>query len=134
MDGAKQDLLTTTASAGCALTSEGTGAAGAVATRLDERSGANHARWEFEDRKTLLYALVGNDFGPDPQTRLDEIRQYKKNEAKFLLDALKPTAKDRVIDLGSGFGFIARVVAPLVERVWFLDISNEFLECAKEEL
>jgi hypothetical protein len=28
--------------------------------------GVDHAKWEFNNRKTLLYALVGNDFGPDP--------------------------------------------------------------------
>jgi len=32
---------------------------------LEEVSGANHSRWEFNNRKTLLYALVGNDFGAD---------------------------------------------------------------------
>jgi len=137
MDGARRDLATKsgiTATTGT-VTSAGSGTEGAaVAKALDERAGADHARWEFRDRKTLLYALVGNDFGPEPETRLDEIREYKKNESKFLLDALKPNACDRVIDLGSGFGFIARVVAPLVERVWCLDISSEFLECAKEEL
>jgi 2-polyprenyl-3-methyl-5-hydroxy-6-metoxy-1,4-benzoquinol methylase len=109
-------------------------AMGAATAKLAEADGANHSRWEFKDRKALLYALVGNDFGPDPETKLHEIREYKKNEARFLLDALKPTTKDRVIDLGSGFGFIARVMAPLVERLWCLDISGEFLECAQNEL
>lgn len=103
-------------------------------TRSAKDKGANPSKWEFRDRKALLYALVGNDFGPDPESRLDEIREYKKNEAKFLLQALELRAQDRVLDLGSGFGFIARVTAPLVERLWCVDISNEFLECARQEL
>src|SRR5882762_900253 len=106
----------------------------AASLPLEKLSGANHANWEFRDRKTLLYALVGNDFGPDPESRLDEISEYKKNESKFLIDALALKPTDRVIDLGSGFGFIARVTAPLVDRLWCLDISNEFLDCARQEL
>jgi 2-polyprenyl-3-methyl-5-hydroxy-6-metoxy-1,4-benzoquinol methylase len=92
------------------------------------------ARWEFNNRKNLLYALVGYDFGMDPESRLDEIRAYKKNEAKYLVDSLKLTPRDRVVDLGSGCGFIARVVAPLCERVHCLDISGEFLDFCREEL
>jgi len=42
---------------------------------------ANHSRWEFNNRKALFYALVGSDFGPDPESRLDEIREYKRNQA-----------------------------------------------------
>ena len=92
------------------------------------------ARWEFNDRKKLLYALVGYDFGPDPESRLDEIRAYKKNEAKFLIDALKPQPTDRILDLGSGCGFVARAFAPLCERLFCVDISGEFLNFCKEEL
>jgi len=99
-----------------------------------EAGGANPSKWEFRDRKKLLYALVGNDFGPDPESRLDEIREYKRNEAKFLLQTLGLKPQDRLLDLGSGLGFIARVTAPLVERVWCVDISNEFLEGARQEL
>src|SRR5437588_7609479 len=106
----------------------------AVFPSLQESGGANHARWEFNNRKALLYALVGNDFGPDPESKLDEIREYKKNEAKFLIQSLNLKPHDRVLDLGSGFGFIARVVAPLVEHLCCLDISSEFLNCAKQEL
>ncbi len=114
--------------------SNSSGLASDAARSLEQASGANHSRWEFNNRKTLLCALVGNDFGPDPESRLDEIREYKKNEAKFLVQSLNLQPHDRVVDLGSGFGFIARVIAPLVERVWCLDISSEFLECAKQEL
>ncbi len=92
------------------------------------------ARWEFNDRKKLLYALVGYDFGPDPESKLDEIRAYKKNEAKFLIDALKPQPTDRILDLGSGCGFVARAFAPLCERVYCVDISGQFLDFCKEEL
>ena len=44
----------------------------------EEASGANHSRWEFNNRKTLLYVLVGNDFGADPESRLDEIRENQQ--------------------------------------------------------
>ena len=92
------------------------------------------ARWEFNDRKNLLYALVGYDFGMDPESRLDEIRAYKANEAKYLIESLHLERHDRVLDLGSGCGFIARVVAPLCERLHCVDISAEFLDFCKDEL
>jgi 2-polyprenyl-3-methyl-5-hydroxy-6-metoxy-1,4-benzoquinol methylase len=110
------------------------GGAGGGAPGSGTDGGASPAKWEFRDRKKLLYALVGNDFGEDPEARMEEIREYKKNEAKFLLEVLKLDRRDRVLDLGSGFGFIARVAAPLVERVTCVDISGEFLECARSEL
>jgi 2-polyprenyl-3-methyl-5-hydroxy-6-metoxy-1,4-benzoquinol methylase len=92
------------------------------------------ARWEFNDRRNLLYALVGYDFGMDPENRLDEIRRYKANEAKYLIDSLNLQPQDRVLDLGSGCGFIARVVAPLCKQLHCVDISAEFLDFCREEL
>jgi 2-polyprenyl-3-methyl-5-hydroxy-6-metoxy-1,4-benzoquinol methylase len=95
---------------------------------------ADSDNWEFQNRRTLLYALVGFDFGPEPETRLDDIRKYKANESKFILDTLALTPTDRVLDLGSGFGFVSRNVAPRCERVFCADISREFLACCREEL
>jgi GT2 family glycosyltransferase/glycosyltransferase involved in cell wall biosynthesis/protein-L-isoaspartate O-methyltransferase len=91
-------------------------------------------RWEFGDRKKLLYALIGYDFGSDPESRLDEIRASKLHEAQFLIQALAPQPSDRILDLGSGCGFIARAFAPLCERLFCVDISSEFLAFCKDEL
>jgi ubiquinone/menaquinone biosynthesis C-methylase UbiE len=90
--------------------------------------------WDFVEKRELLYALVGYDFGMEPETKLDEIRVFKKKESAFLLHALKFTPEDVVLDLGSGCGFIARVVAPLCRQIYCLDISSEFLRFASEEL
>lgn len=90
--------------------------------------------WDFVEKRQLLFALVGFDFGQEPETKLDEIRDYKKKESAFLLNTLKPTKDDVVMDLGSGCGFIARVMAPLCKEIYCLDISNEFLRFAREEL
>jgi len=91
-------------------------------------------RWEFGDRKKLLHALIGYDFGPDPESKLDEIRASKLHEARFLLQALAPQPADRILDLGSGCGFIARAFAPLCEQLFCVDISGEFLAFCKDEL
>ena len=91
-------------------------------------------RWEFGDRRKLLYALIGYDFGPDPESRLDEIRASKLREARFLIQALAPQPSDRILDLGSGCGFIARAFAPLCERLFCADISGEFLAFCQDEL
>ena len=90
--------------------------------------------WDFTEKRQLLFALVGYDFGMEPENKLDEIRAYKKNESNFLLSTLKPNPNDVILDLGSGCGFIARVVAPLCKQVYCLDISTEFLRFAREEL
>lgn len=90
--------------------------------------------WDFVEKRELLFALVGFDFGREPETKLDEIRAFKKNESAFLLNTLKFTKNDVVLDLGSGCGFIARVVAPLCRQLYCLDISSEFLRFAREEL
>jgi ubiquinone/menaquinone biosynthesis C-methylase UbiE len=90
--------------------------------------------WDFTEKRQLLYALVGFDFGKEPETKLDEIRAYKRNESGFLLNTLKPNKDDVMMDLGSGCGFIARVMAPLCRQIYCLDISSEFLRFAKEEL
>jgi hypothetical protein len=88
--------------------SDSPGPVPAAPPSLQVSGGANHSRWEFNNRKALLYALVGNDFGSDPESRLDEIREYKRNEAQFLIQSLNLKPNDRVLDLGSGFGYIAR--------------------------
>jgi len=90
--------------------------------------------WDFVEKRELLYALVGYDFGMEPEKRLDEIREYKAKESNFLLHALKLTKDDVVLDLGSGCGFIARVAAPLCKQLYCLDISSEFLRFAQDEL
>ncbi|HEY1801981.1 MAG TPA: methyltransferase domain-containing protein [Terriglobales bacterium] len=90
--------------------------------------------WDFVEKRQLLFALVGFDFGKEPETKLDEIREYKKKESAFLLNTLKPNKDDVILDLGSGCGFIARVAAPLCKQLYCLDISNEFLRFAREEL
>src|SRR5215475_14406400 len=99
-----------------------------------EPSQLTPSNWEFQNRRKLLYALVGYDFGMEPETRLEDIRKYKAAESKFILDALAPTASDRVLDLGSGFGFVSRNFAPLCERIFCADISREFLAACREEL
>ena len=90
--------------------------------------------WDFANKRELLYSLVGFDFGMEPEKKLDEIRAYKQKESAFLLDTLKVSKNDVVLDLGSGCGFVARVVAPLCRQLYCVDISSEFLRFAQDEL
>lgn len=53
----------------------------------------------------------------------------EKIEREVLGQFLKPA--DTVLDYGCGPGFLARAVAPNVEKVFALDISRGALECAK---
>jgi cyclopropane fatty-acyl-phospholipid synthase-like methyltransferase len=60
--------------------------------------------------------VVGNDFVSDPESRRDEVRDYQRNQAQFLIQSLNLKPNHCVLDVGSGFGFIASVVLPLLKN------------------
>jgi len=51
-----------------------------------------------------------------------------------LLQALKPTSSDKVLEIGTGSGFLAACLARLSDNVTSVDIYDEFLEAAKVNL
>jgi len=51
-----------------------------------------------------------------------------------LLQALKPTSSDRVLEIGTGSGFLAACLARLSDSVTSVDIHDDFLEAAKVNL
>ena len=87
-----------------------------------------------EQVRDLLIALIGNRFGPEPETRLDEIRlERQKYTGKFLkMAAVGP--EDTVLELGSGCGFGTREISLVAEKVIACDISDAFLSYARQEL
>ena len=90
--------------------------------------------WNFANKRELLISLVGDSFGPYPETKLPEIRREKAKESVFISTTLCLNDTDEVLDLGSGCGFIAREIAPLVSRLHCADISKDFLSFCKNEL
>lgn len=51
-----------------------------------------------------------------------------------LLQALKPTSSDKVLEIGTGSGFLAACLARLSDSVTSIDIHDDFLEAAKVNL
>ena len=51
-----------------------------------------------------------------------------------LLQALKPTSTDNVLEIGTGSGFLAACLARLSDSVTSVDIHDDFLEAAKVNL
>lgn len=76
---------------------------------------------------------IGRTYGENPHDRVDEIRIIKSHEAKNIIELLSLTKHDTVVDLGSGCGFIARALAPQVDKLYCLDISQDFLSYCKHE-
>lgn len=84
--------------------------------------------WEHSNIDDMLSLLVGKEYGEDPRQHLDVIQQNKYHEAQNIKRYLGLCETDRVIDLGSGCGFIANSLAQTVESVQCADISQSFLD------
>ncbi len=89
--------------------------------------------WDCASEAQMFRALIGDHYGDHPEREVEKIRQDKKSTMEVFRTLLEFDASDRVVDLGSGTGFVSRYVAPLVNQVHCLDISAQFHEfCAKE--
>ncbi|GAB4192083.1 MAG: hypothetical protein Tsb002_21450 [Wenzhouxiangellaceae bacterium] len=86
-----------------------------------------------DDLQQLLLAMVGTDFGPEPQEHLDEIRRSREQYARRFITMAGVRSSDAVIDLGAGCGFGTRAIAAVAEKVWACDISPAYLKYARQE-
>jgi len=87
-------------------------------------------KWEFDDdkKRRLALGVAGVKDGENDDEAVVKSRHARLSEVSTRL-AL--TRNDRVIDLGSGMGYLAEVVAPKVRSLVCVDISSSFLERAK---
>ena len=85
--------------------------------------------WNFQ-REELLYAYVGAGYTWDD---LAKIRDMKRSEAEHAADMLRLEAQDVVLDIGSGFGHLALVLAPRVQQYVCADISAEMMAVCRDE-
>ena len=95
--------------------------------------GAMNERWIHDDQQSKLAALGvwGVDNGLVDIEAVAESRHARLPELMAQL-AFRPD--DLVVDLGSGMGFVAEAVAPLVNTLYCVDISPSFLEDARARL
>lgn len=88
--------------------------------------------WEGKNTKELLTLLVGQSYGPDPETQLDRIQQNQYYQSQNVIKDLGLQSTDCVIDLGSGCGFMANHVSSAVKELYCVDISDSFLLYARQ--
>ena len=86
-----------------------------------------------EDIRGMLIALTGYAYGREPEKRLPEIREGRKNYARYIVQEAAVTPDDVLVDLGSGCGFGTYWFAQWAKHVHACDISTAFLSFAAKE-
>lgn len=82
---------------------------------------------QFADPKDLVrkhFALEALAHGAYPKFRRAE-------KAQPIIELAKPSARDVVLDVASGWGFVAMALAPLVRSVLGIDLTPEMVRLAK---
>lgn len=85
------------------------------------------------DLRSLLIALVGYEFGTEPEKRIPDIRESRKDFSNYIADQCHVSPSDVVLDLGSGCGFGTYWFAKRAGHVHACDISPAYLSFAKRE-
>jgi SAM-dependent methyltransferase len=85
------------------------------------------------DIRSLLIALIGLDFGLEPEKRIPEIRDSRKNYANYVADQAGIKSTDTMLDLGSGCGFGTYWFAQRARFVHACDVSPAYLSFAERE-
>lgn len=88
--------------------------------------------WEFLEDKRMLYQLIGQNFGSNPEEKLLEIIEYKKSEARNIAKYLALDTTHTVLEIGSGIGAMSAEIAPRVKQLYCCDISQSFLKVAEK--
>ena len=91
-------------------------------------------RHDMKSVRDILTTCIGPNFGPNPEDKLDEIRESRYQHGKTICRILKIDENDVVADIGSGCGFVTRAACEIAKEVHCVDISKEFLEFTKIEL
>nr|WP_052331466.1 class I SAM-dependent methyltransferase [Echinicola vietnamensis] len=88
-------------------------------------------KWQYDEFKQ-----IGRDY-----SKREEVEQYEQTHALFrdllkesidILEALELSAKDTLVDFGSGTGKLAIEAAKRCRQVYAVDISCEMLEYSRK--
>lgn len=91
--------------------------------------------WNYDgDLHKVLIACVGLNFGPEPETKLEEIRANRAGAGDRVRHMLNLGGNDVVADIGSGCGFVTRAIVPFVKEMHCIDVSKDFLDYTRAEL
>ncbi len=112
-----------------AITKEARGAKAAEQAVLATAAKTND-KWNFEG-DAAFHALGVHGLGDNLSPELEEVAKNRHDRAKHIHDLMKFSKNDVVLDLGSGMGFMAEVIAPKVKALHCADISDSFLNMCK---
>lgn len=88
--------------------------------------------WETQERRQLVNYLVGEDYGPEPLAKLNDVRRTKEYVAEKIFEQVNGKATSVALEIGSGWGYLTGYMAARCKRVIACDISRSFLNEAKE--
>jgi cyclopropane fatty-acyl-phospholipid synthase-like methyltransferase len=85
--------------------------------------------WEFQDASAKLQALGIHHLGvpDDADAAVKLVAEDRDGRADRIAKLLQLEPHDVLLDLGSGMGFMAKRLAPTVQRVHCADISEVYL-------
>ncbi len=86
-----------------------------------------------DDLRSMLIALIGLEFGSEPEKRIPEIREARRAFSNHIADQVALSDSDVIVDLGSGCGFGTYWLAQRAKYVNACDISPGYLSFAKRE-
>lgn len=88
--------------------------------------------WEKHGLHEHLICLVGYEYGPHPEDKIEEIRADKAELADCLAQQAGLTSDSVVIEIGSGMGWLSSRLAPSVRHLHCADISSSFLAYSRQ--
>jgi len=86
-----------------------------------------------DDVRSMLFALIGQHFGDQPEKHIPEIRESRKAYGNYVADQIGLNANDVAVDLGSGCGFGTYWLAKRSRFLHACDISPAYLTFAQRE-
>jgi SAM-dependent methyltransferase len=81
----------------------------------------------------MLIALIGYDFGAEPEKCIPDIRESRRAFSNYVADKARITTRDVVVDLGSGCGFGTYWFSMRAGQVLACDVSPAYLRFAERE-
>ena len=95
--------------------------------------GVSPKDFAMDDLRSLLIGLVGYDFGHEPETKIREIRESRRDFANSIADIAGINSTDVVLDLRSGCGFATYWLAQRAKHIHVCDVNSAYLQFAKNE-
>ena len=102
-----------------------------VSTSVEETTQKGNSTWKFEG-DSAFHALGVHGIIDGEIPSVDEVADNRYQRMKYISSLLDLCPTDVTLDLGSGMGFMAEVVAPKVKHVVCADISDSFLKTCAE--